>query len=255
MRGIRRGRMLKRWRYVGLFGPELMLCAGQVRIGPARQSFWAVWDRGARVLHERTVLRDGPVRVEPGRVTVADRDARIELELDEGDGVEVVTPDGRGYAWTRKQAGVPARGRVVVSGHEHAVDGLAVVDESAGYHARRTAWRWSTGVGRTVEGRAVGWNLVTGIHDSPERSERTVWVDGEPHEVGPVRFAPDLSAVEFAEGGSLRCAIEAVRERDDNLLLIRSRYGQPFGTFSGSLPGAGELAEGYGVMERHEVVW
>ena len=36
---------------------------------------------------------------------------------------------------------------------------------------------------------------------------------------------------------------------------MRSRYRQPFGTFSGELPGGIELAEGYGVMEDHDVHW
>ena len=70
-----------------------------------------------------------------------------------------------------------------------------------------------------------------------------------------MRFADDLSSIALAEGGELRCAAEATRERDDNLLVFRSRYEQPFGTFSGALPGGLELAEGYGVMERHEVRW
>ena len=35
-------RPLKAWRYIGVFGPELMICVAAVRIGPARQSFWAV---------------------------------------------------------------------------------------------------------------------------------------------------------------------------------------------------------------------
>ena len=48
---------------------------------------------------------------------------------------------------------------------------------------------------------------------------------------------------------------EAVRQRHENLGLIRSRYRQPFGTFSGELlPGIG-LADGYGVMEQHDVYW
>jgi len=55
--------------------------------------------------------------------------------------------------------------------------------------------------------------------------------------------------------GELRFAAGAVRARDDNLLVIRSEYEQPFGTFSGTLPGGIELAEGYGVMERHVAVW
>ena len=64
-----------------------------------------------------------------------------------------------------------------------------------------------------------------------------MWVDGEPAEVGPVQFAADLSAVAFAEGGTLRFAGEATRAREDNILLFRSSYEQPFGTFTGTLPG------------------
>ena len=36
---------------------------------------------------------------------------------------------------------------------------------------------------------------------------------------------------------------------------MRSRYRQPFGTFEGELPGGFRLAEGYGVMEEHDVLW
>src|SRR5439155_14071883 len=74
MPGLRAGRMLKRWRYVGVFGPELMLCAGWARVGPTRQAWWAVWDRREQELHERTRLLFGRGRValEPGRVAVED---------------------------------------------------------------------------------------------------------------------------------------------------------------------------------------
>ena len=253
----RRGRMLKRWRYVGLYTRALMLCAGDARVGPTRQVWWAVWDREAGRLHERTRLLAGRgrVRLEPGRVRVRDGEIGIDLALDEGPGIEVVTPDGRAFAWTRKQGGIPARGTVEAGGRRFEVDDRAFVDESAGYHPRATSWVWSAGVGRTAAGAAVAWNLVDGIHDSPRDSERTVWLDGTPHEVAPVRFAADLSAIEFAEGGTLAFAAESVRRREDNLLVLRSRYEQPFGSFAGALPGAGPLAEGYGVMERHDVRW
>ncbi|MEA2146321.1 MAG: hypothetical protein QOG59_1908, partial [Solirubrobacteraceae bacterium] len=39
------GRPLKAWRYVAFFAPALIACVAQVRIGPLRDSFWAVWDR------------------------------------------------------------------------------------------------------------------------------------------------------------------------------------------------------------------
>jgi hypothetical protein len=255
---FRARRMLKRWRYVGLYGPEIMLCAGSARVGPTWQVWWAVWDRHARRLDERTRQVVGRRRVEAERARrlhVDDGDVSIDLALDEGPGVETVTPAGRTYIWTRKQGGIPARGRVRVGAREWEVDGPAFVDESAGYHDRITSWRWSAGVGTAADGRSLAWNLAEGIHDSPRDSERTVWVDGHPSELGPVRFAADLSGIALAECGELRFAAEATRRRDDNLLVVRSRYEQPFGTFSGALPGGLELAEGYGVMERHEVRW
>jgi hypothetical protein len=179
----------------------------------------------------------------------------IDLTLDEGAGVEIVSPHGEGWIWTRKQAGVPARGRLELDGAPHEVDGVAFIDDSAGYHARRTAWRWSAGHGTLDDGRAVGWNLVTGVHDAPSESERTLWVESEPREVGPVRFAKDLSCVTFDEGGALDFEEWSAREDHTNLGLFRSDYRQPFGRFTGELPGGLLLREGYGVMEVHDVRW
>jgi len=260
-------RPLKRWRYVGVYGSDLMLCIGSARVGPGRQSFWAVWDRATRRLHEGTRRSGRGVRLgldRPGRVLVVDGGVEIDVTLDEVDGVETIcpVPDGPSgaYTWTRKQGGVRARGTVSVDGVVREVDARAIVDDSAGYHARHTAWRWCAGVGRTADGRALAWNVVTGINDPPRDSERTVWIGGVPAEVGPVaRFTDDLAAVSTADGVDLAFTAEAIRERRENLLLVRSEYRQPFGAFAGVLPGPhGErltLAEGWGVMERHSALW
>lgn len=243
-------RPLKSWRYVGAYGPELMLCAASVRIGPARQAFWAVWDRGSGRLYERTAIGRGRVRLEHGRVRViGDRGVSIDLELEEVAGVEAVCPSGESYAWTRKQGGVPARGTVSIDGVGRAFDGRVVIDDTAGYYERHTRWRWSAGIGESRDGRPLAWNLVEGVNDPPSGSERTVWIDGEPHEPGPVSFAADLSAV-----GGLRFTAEATRESRQNLGLVRSAYRQPFGAFYGEIGGV-ELAHGYGVMEEHDVWW
>ena len=82
-----------------------------------------------------------------------------------------------------------------------------------------------------------------------------MWVDGVASEVGPTTFADDLQLVSFSEGGALRFSAEAERERRENLLLVRSSYRQPFGTFTGELPGGVELADGFGVMEEHHAKW
>ena len=210
-----------------------MLCVGHARVAGMSQRWWAV------------ALPDGSL-VEGVRPTGV-----IDVSFDEGEGVEVVSPHGRSFIWTRKQAGIAVRGQVRVGGRTLSVDGpFGFVDESAGYHARHTSWRWSAGIGRARNGRAVAWNLVDGVHDSSSNSERTVWIDGLPQEAGPVEFAADLSRV-----GDLRFVEWSAREDHTNRLLVRSEYRQPFGSFSGVLPGGLELGSGYGVMEWHDVHW
>ena len=252
---FRRGRPLKRWRYVGVYGPELMFCAAAIHMGPLRQQWWAAVTPDGELL-ERTSLRSAGVSMNGSSVRVASDGARIEVEVTEAPGREVVQASGeRGFVWTRKQAGIPARGFAQLGGRRFDVDAEAVVDETAGYHQRHITWHWSAGVGRGAGGERVAWNLVSGVNDSRRDSERAIWIDGDEQEPAPVDFAADLSRIAFAEGGELRFSQWAAREARTNLLLVRSAYRQPFGTFEGELPGGLALVEGFGVMEWHDVHW
>jgi hypothetical protein len=249
------GALRKRWRYVGVYGPEVMLCAAEVEVGPLRQSFWAVWDREARAAEAHTRLRPwgAEVSFDGSRIEIDAAAARARLELGEGPSVEALCRSGDGWGWTRKRAGLAVSGTLEANGHRRELRGLAVDDVSAGYHARRTRWHWSAGVGTATDGRTLAWNLVSGINDPAENSERAIWLDGGLSEPAPVAF-DGLSGIGFADGSRLRFSAESERARDDNLLLVRSRYRHRFGTFQGLLDGV-ELAEGYGVMEEHEALW
>ena len=260
-------RPLKRWRYVGVFADELTACAALVQIGPARQSFWALMLPGEKRLRERTRLlpRRGEVMLAPagetrrpgrGRLRIEDRGVRLDLELEEEAGIEARCPHGRQEVWTRKQAGVRAHGTLALDGGApRPVEALAVIDDTAGHHARETEWRWSAGVGAGRDGSALAWNLVSGVNDPPSGSERAVWVDGAPHEAPAVSFAEDLSSIRCSDGSELRFTAEAERSRRDDLLIFSSDYRAPFGTFSGTLPGGLELASGRGVVEYHRARW
>ena len=70
-----------------------------------------------------------------------------------------------------------------------------------------------------------------------------------------VRRRPRRRRLLAPTAAQLRFTAEAERARRDDLMLFVSDYRQPFGTFAGTLPGGVELAEGYGVMERHDVRW
>ena len=253
---LNRWRLRKHWRYVGFFSADHLVCAARVHVGPVAQEFWGVWDRDGRVLHEHTRLRAGRVRLPPGRVLVADRGAELDLALDEDPSTafEVVTPVGRAWTWTRKQL-VPARGTFRLDGREHRLEGHALVDDNDGYHPRLTRWWWSGGTALVDGGRTVSWSVIVGLNDTLPDVENTLWVDGVPRPLGPVVFAPDLSWVRFADGRELRFHAEAERAKVVDLLVIRSAYRQPFGTFTGTLPGGLVVEQAWGVMEQHRALW
>ena len=234
---FRAGRMLKRWRYVGLYGPEIMLCVGSAHIGPTWQVWWAVWDRRARRLDERTRQSCGRRRVE------AERAGRLHVD----DGGRVDRP--------RARRGPGRRDGDSGGAHVH-------LDAQAGRHPGSRA----RARGRPRSGRWTGPRSWTSRRATTTASRRGAgppgvgnarptgarWLElrrGHPrlaarqraHRVGRRRAVgagarcaspSDLSSIALAGGGELRCAAEATRRRDDNLLVLRSRYEQPFGTFS-----------------------
>ncbi len=246
-------RPLKRWRYVGVYTPELMLCVGDARIGGVPQRWWAVALPDGQ-LRERTTIGRGGVTGGPRSRARPGAGRQIDLELESASprwrpcprraaptsgppsSAAVPVRGQRGGRWQRARASMPrpaswttppATTRATPSG-----GGRPAWGDSP------TAARWA----------GTWW---TGIHDSPSDSERTVWVDGEPREVGPVEFArrpvggrrPALHRVVGARGERATCCYCA------RATASRSAPSRA------SCPAACELAEGYGVMEEHEAWW
>ncbi|HEX4110150.1 MAG TPA: DUF2804 family protein [Solirubrobacteraceae bacterium] len=236
--------MRKRWRYVLVSCERVLLCAADVRVGPFRQSFWAVWD-GER-LDERTHRRRA-LTLTADRLHVP---GTLDLELSPtGTPVEVTTAHGEGQVWTRKTP-LTAAGTLRLPGRPAApLHGAGICDETDGRHARHTEWWWAAGLGQAADGRALAFNLVRGVGDPEVGSERALWLDGTPHEIGPVAFAEDLSSV-----AGLRFSAEATRARRENLLVVASEYVAPFGSFAGEIDGV-PFAHARGVMEHHRARW
>jgi hypothetical protein len=198
-------------------------------------------------LRERTVFRRGGLVLGDGVLRAGPVDLRWQAD---GEEIAVTSRHGDSYIWTRKQ---PVRATGTVDGRPVTLRGL--IDDSAGYHARRTDWRWCAGVGETPEGNVLAFNIVTGVHDAAVGSERTLWGDGVARELPPATFDEDLRSVAFDDGSVLAFTEEARRARTDDFKLFASDYVQPFGTFSGTLPGGTVVARGWGVMEAHAVRW
>lgn len=252
---LRARQLRKRWQYISFWSGELSFCAARVDVGPLRQEYWGIWDRAAGQFRERSHFLTSRVEFAPNRVRVRDGDAEIDVTYEPHSSFEVYRPADRAYIWSRKDYCRAARGVVRYGGTKREADGVVFVDFNAGYHERRTRWRWAAGAGLDQHGRLVAFNAINGLFDTPTESERTIWIDGAAHEIAPVTFSEDLSTVSFAEGGTLRFRPEALIEHHDNFLLVRADYYHWFGAYTGTLPGGIELREAYGVRERQDALW
>ena len=253
---IRSWTLRKRWHYVTFWSPELIFCAARVHVGPLPQEYWGLLVRTPeRRFRQRSHVLRRRVALEDARVAVGDGDVSVEIDFEPNDEFFVYRPERRAYIWSRKQLATKATARARIGEASIEAEGVAFVDVNAGYHRRRTKWRWSAGVGTDQHGRSVAWNAIVGLFDTPEHSERTVWIDGVPQEIGPVRFTGDLTTVSFEEGGELSFAKEADLRKRVGLFLFKSKYDHWFGSYQGTLPGGIEIRDGVGVRERQDALW
>lgn len=287
---LQRRLMEKKWQYLFLATPEMMLALAVIDCGYLSSGICAVFDRGSR----RLLVDDNPVLPplcaqvgeEPadgmsarlmgprmkarlqragGRISVQASwaHADIDLLLDASRAPAPITaiapvgPKGR-FDLTQKTVLVPAEGEVRAGNVRFPVRGeLAGLDYTHGLLARETAWRWAFGGGRAGS-HLVAFNFSDGFLKG--EGENVAWIDGEPQAVGPVHISlPQTAAgpwrVQSADGRvDLAFHAEGQRSQTVDLKLIRSRYLQPFGTFAGTLDGIAVEALP-GVTEDHEARW
>lgn len=172
------------------------------------------------------------------------------------------TPAG-GWNATEKEAGHRVVGTVAVGDDLLEFQGRGWRDWTCGRQDRRTTWRWAAGAGVAADGRALGLNASTGMNAAGV-GEDVAWVDGRPVALDVAHLAPagDDPAGAWEVGGpgwGLHFEPLGLRAADEDLLLVRSRYVQPIGTFHGTLPtpdgGVLEVACLPGVTEDHEARW
>lgn len=283
--GPRRGR-LRRWSYVAASDDDVAAGAAIVDLGYTVASFLWVCREGHVVQWERKAVpgRHGRVpttvdggdawfrvgkdhvRIGPAGTLHADvgrRGQRLTIDLTvraDTPALVVVPTAGGGWNATQKVAGETASGTVRTPSWTHELSGGAWRDYTVGRQDRDTRWRWAAGAGRANDAR-VGINVSTGMNEHAP-GENLVWWDGVPYALPLDRLEP-LDAFDgpwklSGAGWSLDFSPDGVRAADENLLIVRSQYVQPIGTFRGTLPGPDggtRTVTLHGVTEDHRARW
>ena len=233
---LRGGRPLKRWRYVGAFGRRAHAVRRAARSGRAARVVGGVGRRAAARAHA-SPRRRGALR--PGG-HVRDRRDRPPRRRGRGRRVAHRTASSTSGRASRP-AGRPRHGR------RPRARGLAVVDDTAGYHARTRS-----GGGRPASARGRrARRLERRRRASTTASARALGLGRRPpREVAPVAFADDLSR-RRRPALPRREPTRAPRPQPGAGLTTASRSAR----FSGTLPAGAPRWRGFGVMEHHRVRW
>jgi hypothetical protein len=283
----------KRWVYVAIATDEAWFSLAIVRSGYAATAFAFAYDlRGNRMMLDRTVLGPSAVarvsddlhapgeiaRFAMGKTTlsvtrrgstldvhVRMRDLEIDAVVDEASGPPAITAiaqlGDKLVNATEKRALLSLTGRARSGNREIVLDGgVAGYDYTHGLLPRHTKWRWAFALGKAKSGEPFGFNVAQGFVGEAECAaflgDQVVPI-AEPRfefdvaaPLGPWRLAGDGIDLAFRPGG--------VHAQNTNLLVVKSRFVQPVGVFTGTVRVAGrdvEVQSLPGVVEDQDVLW
>ena len=285
----------KRWHYVSIAGPEVVLACLVADLGWTAAAFAYVFDRRAkRLLCDHSFLGIQKVTHivaaqsgESATTTFRGLSASIRLERPKGSRAWRLQAEGPGgfvldatldassapptlcaiapitdgvANATHKTVSLPASGVVRVGGARFELSGHAgALDHTSGLLARDTSWRWAS-----ASGKDIGLNLVEGFNGPVENA---LWHEGRLYPVGEATFEFDKEdhlkpwRIRTRNGMvDLGFQPEGARREDKDLFVAQSFYVQPIGVFSGTVrPGPGaravEVRDLAGVTEDHVARW
>jgi hypothetical protein len=282
----------KRWVYVAIATDEMWFSLAIVRTGYAATAFAFAYDRaGKRMMVDRTMLApalaarvsddfhaSGEVaRFAMGKTTLAMtrrattldllvrmRDLEIDAAIDETSGAAPIAAIARVgerlVNATEKRALLSLRGRARLGNREIALDnGVAGYDYTHGLLPRHTKWRWAFALGK-AEGEPFGFNVVQGFVGE---AECAAFVGKDVVPMAEPRFefdANDPMRPWHLRGDGIDLAFEpgAVHAQKTNLVVVKSRFVQPVGLFTGTVRLRGRemrVAGLPGVVEDQDVLW
>lgn len=275
----------KRWYYVSASTADVYVGAAIVDLGYAAKGFVYVLDRAARkfAAHASVLVPAGPwihlkheedgrgdaslhaprfglafSRTREGHVTFTAhaKDLHLRLFLSATDAHTFASatqlPEG-GTNLTEKTLAMPSSGQVQASGKTYSLAGAGGVDFTDGLLPRHTVWRWAFFNQGTVGLNLVQhWNgaaeCVLAADGKLEHLGEAVMDFDDGHPERPWRVTTACGRVD------LRFEPIAVHSEAQDLKVVRSKFVQPAGIFSGRA-GDQTITGALGVCEDQDVVW
>lgn len=278
----------KAWLYVGVFDPKFTFGMAVVDVGYLGLAFAYYADLQTGVFIEekaqrlfafpghftpnlaspwsfRAGAREWEIRPAERHVLVRFTGKRIrtEFRIDRMfPGITAIAPAGnRPFNMTHKVVALPTGGKMSVDGITRDFDAYGALDWTLGYPPRRINWEWACLAGKSADGETLGINLVAQFN---EGLENALFIDGKAIKVGAAHFTvgTDRAKDEWlirADEPKLEIRLRPAGARRDNmnLLVVKNRFTQAYGSFDAILERDGRPTKftGYGVAEEHFALW
>jgi hypothetical protein len=278
----------KRWVYVAISTDDVWIAFAVVRTGYVASAFAFVYD-----LATRTMLADETALAPTLASRVADdphargplaslRFARTKIACARTE--EGISIDARIGAITIDATLVDARAPAALTAIARLGDGLANATEKrallgvrgearvgdrvvplsnavAGYDythgllPRHTRWHWAFALGRDTSGEPIAFNLAEGFVG---QAECAAFAGGRAHALAEPHFEVGDTWRLTADGIDLSFSPGAIHAQYTNLGVVRSKFVQPAGTFTGTIKVSGRerrVERLPGVVEDQDVLW
>lgn len=284
----------KEWYYVGAASEELFCAAAIVNLGYVGKAFVYVVDTktGGFVWHREVLVPTGPwVQVSHhadgsssnflrhpllsvaiskdamGHVTLMAKDSkqRLRLFLNRDGGTQALVAANQLHGGitnlTEKTLGYATKGEL--RGTYHAdFSGVAGVDYTNGFLPRHTTWRWSFFVAIHPQLGRLGINLVQGFNGACEcaifTKDAVYPVDEAIVEYNAAQPMQPWSIESRCGRVQLKLQPIAMHADSTDLKVIRAKFSQPIGYYSGTLrigDADVKVENLLGVAENQDVIW
>lgn len=182
----------------------------------------------------------------------------------------VSTPIGKKrFYYNQKTNCMPTEGTIAVGEREYHItckDSLTTLDWGRGVWEYSSFWNWASASGFLPTGATMGLNLGMGFGDLSFATENCFFIDGKMTKLDRVQFTYDTSNYLkpwyfSSNDGKLELTFQPFFDRvaGTNIVIIKSKVHQLFGTYSGTvMTDAGEKIPVQGLIgwaEEHKARW
>lgn len=180
-----------------------------------------------------------------GNKETPDMSCRFEAMHDKNSCTPIVIcqPFAENRALYSHKALMPMSGQLTIDGNNyefHKADSFVIMDDHKGYYPFEMVYDWVTTAGYDNKNKLIGFNLTANQIENPEKyNENCLWIDGDMQPLPPVTIQRPNGVMSpwIIQDAYKRVDLKFIPKFDGrinlNLLLFKTQYYAPYGTFSG----------------------